>query len=63
MWPLIFLNILFNFIHPSIKCSWTQEEKLKTAATAMGSDLKVQSFGGAEKTTETMVDMDFVERL
>jgi hypothetical protein len=38
-----------------------QEEKLKTAATAMVSDFKVQAFGGVEKTTETMVDMDFVE--
>lgn len=38
-----------------------QEDKLKTAATAMGSDLKVQTFGGAEKTTETVVDMNLVE--
>jgi hypothetical protein len=38
-----------------------QEEKWKTAGTAMANDLKVQTFGGAEKTTETLVDMDFVK--
>jgi hypothetical protein len=38
-----------------------QGEKLKTAATAMTSDLKVQTFGGAEKTIDTVVSMDFVE--
>lgn len=37
-----------------------QEEKLKTAAIAMASDLKVQTVGGAEKTTETVVDMNIV---
>ncbi len=40
-----------------------QEEKLKTAATAMGSDLKVQTFGGAEKTTESVLDMKLVESI
>jgi hypothetical protein len=38
-----------------------QEEKLKTASTAMTSDFKVQTFGGAEKTTVTVISMDFVE--
>jgi hypothetical protein len=38
-----------------------QEEKLKTAATAIASDLKVQVFGGAEKKTDTVVAMYFVE--
>lgn len=38
-----------------------QEEKLKTAATAMASDLKVQIIGGAEKTTKTVIDMNTVE--
>jgi hypothetical protein len=28
-----------------------QEEKLKTAGIAMASDLKLQTVGGAEKTT------------
>lgn len=40
-----------------------QEEKLKTAATAMASDFKVQVFGGAEKTTDTVVAMDTVESI
>jgi uncharacterized protein with HEPN domain len=40
-----------------------QEEKLKTAAIAMASDLKVQTFGGAEKTTDTFMDMDSVQRI
>jgi hypothetical protein len=40
-----------------------QEEKLKTALTAMGSDFKVQTFGGAEKTTDTVVSMDKVESI
>jgi hypothetical protein len=40
-----------------------QEEKLETAAIAMMSDLKVKTLGGAEKTTETVVDMDFVQRV
>jgi hypothetical protein len=39
-----------------------QEEKLKTAATAMASDFKVQTFGGAEKTTDTFVARDIVEQ-
>ncbi len=38
-----------------------QEEKLKTAATAMASDLKVQAIGGAEKPTKTVVDMNTVQ--
>lgn len=40
-----------------------QEEKLKTAITAMTSDFKVQTFGGAEKTTATVVDMDTVNSI
>ena len=40
-----------------------QEEKLKTAATAMGSDFKVQAFGGAEKTTDTVVNIENVESI
>ena len=40
-----------------------QKEKLKTAATAMASDLKVQTFGNAEKTTKTVVDIYFVDRI
>ncbi|MFC4321212.1 hypothetical protein [Litchfieldia salsa] len=40
-----------------------QEEKLKTAATAMMSDFKVQTFGGAEKTTDTVVAMDTVSSI
>ncbi|MBT2663180.1 hypothetical protein [Bacillus sp. ISL-45] len=40
-----------------------QEEKLKTAVTAMGSDLKVQTFGGAEKTTDTVVGINMVESI
>ena len=40
-----------------------QKAKLRTAATAMASDLKVQTFGGAEKTTVTLVNMDFVVSL
>ncbi|WP_174733260.1 hypothetical protein [Mesobacillus harenae] len=35
-----------------------QEEKLKTAVTAMASDLKAQTFGGAEKTTKTVVNIN-----
>jgi hypothetical protein len=38
-----------------------QEEKWKIAGTAMVNDLKVQAFGGAEETTETTVDMDFIK--
>ncbi|WP_066054657.1 hypothetical protein [Robertmurraya korlensis] len=40
-----------------------QEEKLKTTATAMVSDFKVQTFGGAEQTTDTVVAMDNVESI
>jgi|GEM_PF-6495989 len=40
-----------------------QEEKLKTAATAMASNFKAQTFGGAEKTTDTVVGTDIVERI
>jgi hypothetical protein len=40
-----------------------QEEKLKTASIAMASDIKVQTFGGAEKTTESVVDINFVESI
>ncbi|MFD1736862.1 hypothetical protein ACFSCX_09825 [Bacillus salitolerans] len=40
-----------------------QEEKVKTAATAMMSDFKVQTFGGAEKTTNNVVSMDFVKSI
>lgn len=40
-----------------------QEEKLKTAGIAMGSDFKVQSFGGAEKTTKSFEDMDTVNAI
>lgn len=38
-----------------------QEEKLKTAMTAMTSDFKVQTFGGAEKVTKTFEDMETVK--
>lgn len=37
-----------------------QEEKLKTAVIAMASDVKVQTVGGAEKTTDTLTDMENV---
>lgn len=40
-----------------------QEEKLKTATTAMTSDFKVQIFGDAEKTTDTVVARDAVENI
>jgi hypothetical protein len=40
-----------------------QEEKLKTAATSMMSDFKVQTFGGAEKTTDTVVSIGTVESI
>ncbi|WP_156290164.1 hypothetical protein [Oceanobacillus salinisoli] len=40
-----------------------QEEKLKTAAISMASDIKVQTFGGAEKTTETVADMEMVQTI
>jgi polyhydroxyalkanoate synthesis regulator phasin len=39
------------------------EERWKTAAISMASDLKVQTMGRAEKTTETVVDMDFVQSI
>jgi hypothetical protein len=38
-----------------------QEEKLKTAAITMASDIKVQTFGGAEKKTESVERMDKVQ--
>ncbi|SDK37737.1 hypothetical protein [Sediminibacillus albus] len=40
-----------------------QEEKLKTAGVAMGSDFKVQTVGGAEKTTKTFAHMDTVKSI
>ncbi|WP_180316675.1 hypothetical protein [Shouchella shacheensis] len=40
-----------------------QEEKLKTVGISMASDLKVQTVGGAEKTTDTVVDMDNVQAI
>ncbi|WP_051302308.1 hypothetical protein [Salibacterium aidingense] len=40
-----------------------QEEKLKTATTSMASDFKVQTMGGAEKTTETIMDKEFVQSI
>lgn len=39
------------------------EERVKTAAISLASDLKVQTFGGAEKPIETVVDMDTVQTL
>lgn len=38
-----------------------QEEKWKTSAAAMANDIRVQTFGGAEKTTDTLVPIDVVE--
>lgn len=38
-------------------------ERVKTAAISLASDLKVQTFGGAEKPVETIVDMDTVQTL
>ncbi|MEC0275432.1 hypothetical protein [Peribacillus frigoritolerans] len=38
-----------------------QEEKLKTAAIAMASDLKLQTIGGSEKTTQTVMEMSSVQ--
>ncbi|WP_199860675.1 hypothetical protein [Oceanobacillus damuensis] len=38
-------------------------EKLKTAGLAMGSDFKVQTVGGAEKTTKTFANMDTVKHI
>lgn len=40
-----------------------QEEKLKTAATAMASDIKVQTVGGAEKITTSMANTDEVQAI
>ncbi len=40
-----------------------QEEKLKTAGIAMGSDMKVQALGGAEKTTRDVVNMEVVKEI
>lgn len=40
-----------------------QKEKLKTAAIAMASDIKVQTVGGAEKTTEAVFDMATVQTI
>jgi hypothetical protein len=40
-----------------------QGEKLKTAATAMASDIKVQTLGVAEKITETVVNMNTVQEV
>ena len=40
-----------------------QEEKLKTAGISMGSNFKVQTFGGAEKTTKTFANMDTVKSI
>lgn len=40
-----------------------QEEKWKTAAISMASDLKAQFLGGAEKTTETVEDENRVQTI
>jgi hypothetical protein len=40
-----------------------QGEKLRTAATAMASDIKVQTLGVAEKITETVVNMNTVQEV
>ncbi|MFC4556755.1 hypothetical protein ACFO3D_00865 [Virgibacillus kekensis] len=40
-----------------------QKEKLKVAGIAMGSDFKVQTVGGAEKTTKTFENMETVEAI
>ncbi|ASN06015.1 hypothetical protein [Virgibacillus necropolis] len=40
-----------------------QEEKLKTAGITLASDLKVQTFGGAEKTTDTQAHMEAVRMI
>ncbi|UFU00504.1 hypothetical protein KO561_06065 [Radiobacillus kanasensis] len=40
-----------------------QEDKLKTAGIAMGSDFKVQTLGGAEETTKTFADMNTVQSI
>lgn len=40
-----------------------QEEKLKTAGIAMGSDFKVQTVGGAEKTTKSFESMESVNTI
>jgi uncharacterized protein with HEPN domain len=40
-----------------------QEEKWKTAAISMVSDIKVQTFGRAEKVTQTIEDMEKVQTI
>lgn len=40
-----------------------QEEKWKTPAVSMGSDIKVQTFGGAEKITQTVEDLEKVQTI
>ncbi|WP_193550774.1 hypothetical protein [Salicibibacter kimchii] len=40
-----------------------QEEKLKTAGIAMGSDFKLQTLGGGEKTTKTVEDIEKVKAI
>jgi uncharacterized protein with HEPN domain len=40
-----------------------QEEKWKTAAISLASDIKVQTFGGAEKITQTVEDMEMVQTI
>ncbi|MFD2922979.1 hypothetical protein [Halobacillus naozhouensis] len=40
-----------------------QDEKLKTAGISMGSDIKVQTFGGAEKTTKDVMNMEIVKEI
>lgn len=40
-----------------------QEEKLKTTGITMASDLKVQTFGSAEKTTDTHAHMETVHTI
>jgi uncharacterized protein with HEPN domain len=40
-----------------------QGEKWKTVAISMASDIKVQTFGGAEKITQTVEDMEKVQAI
>jgi uncharacterized protein with HEPN domain len=40
-----------------------QGEKWKTAAISLASDIKVQTFGGAEKITQTVEDMEMVQTI
>lgn len=40
-----------------------QQEKLKTAAIAMASDLKTQTIGGAEKKTKSVIDDSTVQEI